>query len=92
MAIDLALARGGDQAVIKEGSGITYYGAVPCIHCLYILQQGELIFFQLLKVLFLQHDKILICLNLLNDPVDSANVLADLPVYQRYEERASGEE
>ena len=26
VAIDLALARGGDQAVIKEGSGITYYG------------------------------------------------------------------
>lgn len=26
VAIDLALARGGDQAVIKEGGGITYYG------------------------------------------------------------------
>ena len=26
VAIDLALARGGDQAVIKDGSGITYYG------------------------------------------------------------------
>ncbi len=26
VAIDLALARGGDQAVIKEGNGITYYG------------------------------------------------------------------
>ncbi len=26
VAIDLALARGGDQAVIKDGGGITYYG------------------------------------------------------------------
>ena len=26
VAIDLALARGGDQAVIKDGKGITYYG------------------------------------------------------------------
>lgn len=26
VAIDLALARGGDQAVIKDGTGITYYG------------------------------------------------------------------
>lgn len=26
VAIDLALARGGDQAVIKNGSGITYFG------------------------------------------------------------------
>ncbi|MGN1267110.1 MAG: DHH family phosphoesterase, partial [Dorea sp.] len=26
VAIDLALARGGDQAVVKEGSGISYYG------------------------------------------------------------------
>ena len=26
VAIDLALARGGDQAVIKSGEGITYYG------------------------------------------------------------------
>ncbi len=26
VAIDLALARGGDQAVIKDSSGITYYG------------------------------------------------------------------
>ena len=26
MAIDLALARGGDQAVIKDCKGITYFG------------------------------------------------------------------
>lgn len=26
MAIDLALARGGDQAVVKDGKGITYFG------------------------------------------------------------------
>ena len=25
-AIDLALARGGDQAVIKDCNGVTYYG------------------------------------------------------------------
>ena len=59
--------------------------SISDIYGLYIIQQGELIFFQLFKIRLSDDNEILIILQLLDDSVNFCNILVDLTVYQSHQ-------